>query len=61
MMNETTIFAMVGLVFLVVSFYFTLRFFHELRGGDERSIKQIKIAAVISLAIALAFLFDLAN
>ncbi|MBS4175555.1 hypothetical protein KHA87_20065 [Bacillus sp. FJAT-49736] len=40
-------------IFIVLSFYFGLSFFQYLKLGDERLIKQSKIAAVICLAFGL--------
>ena len=40
-------------IMIILCFYFTLHFFHQLKSGDERTIKHSKLAAVICLAIAL--------
>ena len=42
-----------SLMLIVLCFYFTLTFFHYLKLGDERIIKQSKLAAVIFLALSL--------
>ena len=42
-----------AMVFIVLCFYCTLTYFQYLKEGDDRLIKQSKLAAVISLAIAL--------
>ncbi len=40
-------------VFLILCFYCTLCYFQYLKEGDERKIKQSRLAAVTCLAIAL--------
>jgi hypothetical protein len=45
--------AMVTPVFWVLCFYFALLYFQHLKNGDERLIKQSRLAAVICLALAL--------
>ena len=42
-------------VLLIICFYFTLTFFQNVKSGDERLMKQAKLAAVICLALALLF------
>jgi len=42
-----------SLILMVLSFYFSLSFFYYLKLGDERAIKQTKLAAVICLALSL--------
>ncbi|MCM3163521.1 hypothetical protein [Metabacillus litoralis] len=42
-----------SLILIVLSFYFSLSFFYYLKLGDERAIKQTKLAAVICLALSL--------
>ena len=42
-----------AMVFIVVCFYCTLMYFQYLKEGDDRLIKQSRLAAVICLAIAL--------
>ena len=39
--------------FIVLCFYFSLTFFQYLKLGDERLIKQSKLAAVLCLALSL--------
>lgn len=43
----------VSVLLLTICFYFTLTFIEELQKGDERIIRQSKIAAIISLGLAL--------
>ncbi|GGB62263.1 hypothetical protein GCM10007199_30230 [Fictibacillus barbaricus] len=50
---------MLSLILIILCFYFTLTFFHYLKLGDERMIKQSKLAAVICLA--LSFLIPVIN
>lgn len=40
-------------ILIVFCLYFTLTFFQNLKTGDERIIKQSKIAAVVCLALGL--------
>jgi uncharacterized protein YacL len=40
-------------IMFILSFYFSLTFFHYLKIGDQRIIKQSKLAAVACLAIGL--------
>ncbi|MGE7602354.1 hypothetical protein ACQKL5_07555 [Peribacillus sp. NPDC097675] len=40
-------------ILFILGFYFTLTFFQSLKSGDERIIRQYKLAAVISLALGL--------
>lgn len=40
-------------ILIVLCFYFTLTFFQYLKSGDERLVKQSKLAAVICLALGL--------
>ena len=40
-------------ILIILCFYFTLTFFQSLKSGDERIIRQYKLAAVISLALGL--------
>jgi hypothetical protein len=40
-------------ILMVLCFYFTLTFFQHLKLGDERLIKQSKLAAVFCLALGL--------
>ena len=40
-------------ILIVLCFYFSLTFFHHLKSGDERLIKQSKLAAVFCLATSL--------
>ncbi len=42
---------------IVVCFYFTLTYFHHLKIGDDRGIKNTKWAAVLCLALALILPF----
>lgn len=43
----------VSALLFVASFYFTLTFFEQLKSEDERVRKQVKVAAVICLTVAL--------
>lgn len=43
-------------VFAVISFYYTLTFFEDLRKEDERVIKQTKRWAIINFALAIIIL-----
>ncbi len=40
-------------ILIVLCFYFSLTFFQNLKLGDERLIKQSKLAAVLCLALSL--------
>ncbi|MFJ7744560.1 hypothetical protein [Peribacillus sp. NPDC097295] len=40
-------------ILFILSFYFTLTFFQSLKSGNERIIRQYKLAAVFSLALGL--------
>lgn len=40
-------------ILFIIGFYFTLTFFQSLLSGDERIIRQNKLAAVISIALGL--------
>ena len=55
-MEFTSQFGMMGLIspiMFIGCFYFTLMYFQHLKNGDERLIKQSRLAAVVCLAIAL--------
>lgn len=43
----------ISILLIIFCFYFTLTFIENLGKGDERTIKQSKIAAVICLGLAL--------
>lgn len=43
----------VSTILIILCFYFSLTFFQNLKSGDERIIKQSKLAAVICFAIGL--------
>jgi len=40
-------------LFMILCFYFTLTYFHHLKTGDDRGIKNTKWAAVVCLVFAL--------
>ena len=55
-MEFTSQFGVMGLIspiMFIGCFYFTLMYFQHLKNGDERLIKQSRLAAVVCLAIAL--------
>ena len=55
-MEFTRQFGAMGLIspiMFIGCFYFTLMYFQHLKSGDERLIKQSRLAAVVCLAIAL--------
>lgn len=56
MINQfgTTIWlGLVSPVFLVITLYFTLTFFQQMKAGNQTAMVQSKLFAVICLAIAL--------
>ena len=52
-MGAGNLLGILSLVLIVLCFYFSLSFFHYLKLGDERLIKQSKFAAVLCLALSL--------
>ncbi|MEI5909096.1 hypothetical protein WAK64_18765 [Bacillus spongiae] len=58
-MDDTTLISagnwigVLSIILLVLCFYFSLTFFQYLKLGDERTIKQSKLAAVSFLALGL--------
>ena len=46
-----------SIVFIILSFYFTLSFIENLHLNDKRITKQSKRAAIICLGLALFILF----
>lgn len=45
-----------AVVFIVLSFYFTLTFFQQLKSEDQSNANQSKQAAIVCLALGLAIL-----
>ncbi|AST91270.1 hypothetical protein ACWE42_10035 [Sutcliffiella cohnii] len=54
--DNTDLANMFIVVFAVISFYYTLTFFEDLRKEDERVIKQTKRWAIINFALAIIIL-----
>ena len=45
--------SVISIVFIILSFYFTLSFIENLHKDDERITRQSKTAAIICLGLAL--------
>lgn len=46
-------FEIIAVILTVFGFYFTLTFFEHLKSDEQRIVRQYKLAAVISIALAL--------